>query len=78
MKKTFITLALLAVLSAFFISCESTGGHKKACCQKESSCCEEMDDCCEAKEAIDCCEENKDCCEDAQQKADELGAGCCG
>ena len=66
MKKTFITLALLAVLSAFFISCESTGGHKKACCQKESSCCEEMDD------------ENKDCCEDAQQKADELGAGCCG
>ena len=62
MKKTFITLALLAVLSAFFISCESTGGHKKACCQKESSCCEEMDD----------------CCEDAQQKADELGAGCCG
>ena len=81
MKKTFITLAALALLAVSFSGCASTGGHKKACCEEKASCCEEKEDCCKAKETKeekDCCKEKKDCCEDDHHKADKLGAGCCG
>ena len=41
MKKTFITLAALALLAVSFSGCASTGGHKKDCCQEKESCCED-------------------------------------